>query len=402
MDTSLLQIWIKNNPETAFAGIVVLSVAVFLVTRAVIGRGLVYLAKRTKTQYDDIIVEKLRPFRVAWLAPLVLLYLFAYLVPGIQTAVEDITLFLILWVLIATVNSLFNGVNQIYESSPAYSGVSIQGYLDVLKIILLAVGVILSVSLFTGESPLVLLSGLGALTAVLLLVFRDTILSLVASVQIAANDLVKEGDWLEVPSYTADGDVINITLHNIKVQNWDKTISVIPTYKMMDVAFKNWRGMQESGGRRIKRSIYLNLSSVKFCDAESIARYKQLDLLKDFFMDQNGKPGGSKSSTGLQPAEAINSRQLTNLGVFRAYIDAFLRQDDRLHKDNMTLLVRQLEPGSQGIPLEIYVFTKTTNWEIYENIQAEIIEHLIAAAAYFDLGIFQLPTGMDVSALANR
>lgn len=395
MDLTTLQTWIDQNPTQAFGAAIVVGIAAFFITRYIIGRGLFRLASRTETLYDDILVDKLRPFRVAYIAPLMILYSFAYLLPEIENLIQKAALFFTLWVVVITLNSLLSGLNEIYENSPSFSGVSIQGYLDVVKLILIVVGIILTISLLTGESPLVLLSGLGALTAVLLLVFRDTILSLVASIQISAQDLVKEGDWIEVPSYGADGDVIDISLHTIKVQNFDNTTTVIPTHKMMDVAYKNWRGMQESGGRRIKRAILINVHSIRFIDAAALERWKQIDLLRPY-LEQKEKEITSNQENEVDPSKAaVNGRQLTNVGTFRAYIEAYLRSRPELHQDGMTMLVRQLPPGSQGLPIEIYTFTKTTAWAEYEAIQADIFDHLLATARQFDLVIFQNATIID-------
>ena len=401
MTTADLQLWIEQNPLLAFGGVILLSFVLFLIARGIIARGLVYLAHRTESKYDDIIVESLRPFRVAWVVPFVVLHFFAYILPEYQVFIEKGALLLVLWILAFTVNSLLNAFNQIYESSPSYTGVSIQGYLDMIKILVILVGAILSISLLTGESPIVLLSGLGALTAILLLVFRDTILSLVASVQIAVHDLVKEGDWIEVPSYEADGDVINMSLHTIKIQNFDKTISVIPTYKMMEVAYKNWRGMQESGGRRIKRSIYIDLGTIRFCDQEMLERFREVDLVRDYVEARLEETALGDSGASADTQDPLGARQLTNVSVFRAYIEAYLRNHEGIHRESMILLVRELAPGPTGLPLEIYVFTKTTVWAEYEGVQADIFDHLLAAVSYFDLRIFQEPTGMDMAALVS-
>lgn len=400
MSITELQLWIEQNPLLAFGGVILLSLVGFFIARSVIARGLIYLAERTETKYDDIIVNNLRPFRVAWLAPLLVLYFFAYLLPDFQPIIEKATLFLILWVVAFTLNSLLNALNEIHESSPSFTGVSIQGYLDIAKILVLLVGIILSVSLFMEESPVVLLSGLGALTAVLLLVFRDTILSLVASIQIAAHDLVKEGDWLEVPSYGADGDVINMSLHTIKIQNFDKTITVIPTHKIMEVAYRNWRGMQESGGRRIKRSIHIDLTSIKFCDQEMIERYRGIDLVRDYLDSKLTEIEQYNREHGVNMENPLNGRQLTNVGIFHAYVETYLHTCEEIH-EGMTFVVRQLAPGPTGLPLEIYVFTKTVVWTEYEGIQADIFDHLLAAASYFDLRVFQQPTGQDFQALTS-
>lgn len=398
IDLDILQVWIQQNPLYAIGAIMGASVLTFLIARGVLARGLTYLASRSRTKIDDILVEKLRPFRVAWLAPLIILYIFADLVPDYQIVIEKAALFLILWISALTLNSLLDALNAVYESSSQFSGVSIQGYLDIIKIVVVIAGLILSISLFTDQSPVALLTGLGALTAVLLLVFRDTILSFVASVQINAHDLVKEGDWIEVPSYEADGDVINMTLHTITVQNWDKTISVIPTHKITEVAYKNWRGMQESGGRRIKRSIYLDLGSIRFCDDEMLARFRKVDILQDYLDHKLAEIRAENQTRGIEMDSPLDGRQLTNLGTFRAYIEEYLHNHPHIHQEGMTFLVRQLAPGPKGVPLEIYVFTRTTEWVAYEKIQADIFDHLLASVPLFDLRVFQEPTGMDFHA----
>jgi miniconductance mechanosensitive channel len=399
-----IQTWIDQNPALApwvvGAVTLVLSVVVFLIARFIIARGLVYLSKRTESEYDDIVVEQLRPFRFAWIAPLILIYFTAGLLPAGTELIQDIMLFLILWLAILTINSLLNAANAVYEASGYYQGDSIQVYIDLGKIVMILVGIILSVSMFTDQSPVALLAGLGAMMAVLLLIFRDTILSFVAGLQIQSNDLVREGDWLEVPSYSADGDVLNISLHSVKVQNFDKTISVIPTYKLVEVPFKNWRGMQESGGRRIKRAIHLDLSSIRFCDAAMIERLGKIDLIRDYVAAKRELEKGNREDSA-DPQNPLNVRQFTNLDAFRAYVTEYLKSRQDLHHEDMTLLVRQLAPGSTGMPLEVYAFTETVNWIEYEDIQADIFSHLVAAAPQFDLHVFQEPAGADFRAMAG-
>jgi miniconductance mechanosensitive channel len=394
MDIEQIQTWIEANPWPAFGALLVLSLILFLITRYVIARGLIYLAKRSETRYDDIIVEHLKPYAVSYVAPLLLIFGFANVLPEYEALIKDLALFFILWVVVITLIRLLNALNKIYESTPSFTGVSIQGYLDIVKLLFILVALILSVSLFTGQSPIVLLSGLGALTAVLMLIFQNTILSLVSSVQIATNNLVKEGEWIEVPSFGADGEVIDISLHAIKVQNWDKTITYIPTYKLTDTAFKNWRGMQESGGRRIKRSLYIDQASIRFCTQEMLQRYMQVDLLKPYLEKELAEMDNEYTGPG------INGRLLTNAGTFRAYIEAFLASRTDIHQQELSFLVRELAPSPNGLPLEVYAFTTTTEWAEYEYIQADIFDHLLAAASHFDLRIFQNPTGLDFSNLA--
>jgi miniconductance mechanosensitive channel len=352
----------------------------FLIARYVVGRGLVWLTSRTKNKWDDVLVKQLRPNRLSWIAPLAIIYAFAYLWPQQAEHLQAAALFLILWIAVLTFNSLLNAVNIIYESRANYSGVAIQGYLDLTKILFIGVGVILSISIFTGKSPLLLLGGLGALTAILLLVFQDTILAVVASVQIAANDLVKEGDWIEVPGFNADGDVTNMSLHTVKIQNFDKTFTVIPTHKLLEVSFKNWRGMSQSGGRRVKRSIYVDLQSIHFSSGEELEKLKKMPQLQAFF-------GGNTQG------------RVTNVSAFMAYTEAYLRQRPDVKKDQ-TIMVRQLDPGPNGLPIEIYIFTSTTVWEAYEAIQASIFDHLLAVVPEFGLRVFQNPTG-DFSAFGR-
>jgi miniconductance mechanosensitive channel len=276
-----------------------------------------------------------------------------------------------------------------------------KSYLQVLKLIVNIFGVIVIIAVLSGKSPFYLLSGIGALTAVLMLIFKDTILSLVSSIQISSNDLFKVGDWVEAPHFGADGDVIDIGLHTIKIQNWDKTISVIPTHKLVDSSFKNWRGMSDSGGRRIKRSINIDMNSVKFCSNLMIDKYKKFNILKEYLDSKLLEIDEDNSDKNVSHDTLINGRSLTNIGTFRAYIEAYLRNNANIHKE-MTFLIRQLSPGTNGIPIEIYVFSNDTNWVSYEAIQSDIFDHLLAIIPEFGLRVFQNPTGNDFSKLSNR
>lgn len=390
MIPEFFQTWLDSNPINPTIAVVAGALLVFLIARFIVARGLIYLTTRTQNKWDDILIKHMRPYRLAWVAPLIVLYIFAGLWPQAENFVSTGSLLLIVWIVVLTFTSTLSAVNLIYESRATYTGVSIQGYLDLGKILFLAIGTILSVSLLTGQSPVLLLSGLGAIAAVLLLIFHDTILALVASIQIAANDLVREGDWIEVPGFNADGDVTNISLHSIKIQNFDKTFTVIPTYKLMDVSYKNWRGMSQSGGRRIKRSIFIDIQTIRFCEQSDMERLDKLGLLKDYIPTRSWSP---ESTSPEKPRS-------TNVGAFMAYIEAYLRSRPDLHKD-MTVLVRHLDPGPNGLPIEIYVFSNTTVWEQYEAIQASIFDHLLAVVPEFKLKVFQQPTG-DFSALVTR
>lgn len=387
--------WVEQNMPLAVSAAIIVCILVFLFTRNIIARSLIVLAGRTSTKVDDVLVKHLRPFRIAWLAPLALIFAFAYLVPEYSQPIKKGALFFIMWVSVMTFNALLDALNEIYESRPNFNGVSIQSYLDIAKIALVIVAVILSISLFSGESPLVLLTGLGALTAVLLLIFQNTILSLVASVQIAAHDLIKEGDWIEVPSYEADGDVVNISLHTIKVQNFDKTFTVIPTHKIVDVAYKNWRGMTESGGRRIQRSLLVDMTSIKFCNGSMLARLGKIDLIHDYLQERMTSIESYQQEHSEIYDSPLDGPQITNTEIFRRYIVAYLKSRPDIYQEGMPFLVRTLAPTPTGLPIELYIFTRTTQWEVYEHIQSEIFDHLMAAASHFDLRVFQEPTGMD-------
>jgi miniconductance mechanosensitive channel len=401
MTPSDISTWLINHPLYTVLILLFLSIIALVLARLIIGRGLTYLAGRTQTKYDDILVRGLHPFRASWLAPMILIYVTAPLLPEYQVYIEKASLFAILWLSAVTFNSMLDAINQVYEAMPQFSGVSIQGYLDIVKIVVILVGVILSISLFTDKSPLVLLAGLGALMAVLLLIFRDTILALVASVQITTNDLIKEGDWLEVPGFEADGDVININLHTIKIKNFDNTITVIPTYKIVEEAYKNWRGMKEAGGRRIKRSLQIDLQSITFCDLETLKGLGKIDLVHDYVQMQIKLIEQFQAEKGSLIDSPLDGPQVTNLSIFRSYIEAYLKSHPDIHHEGMDLLVRELTPNQTGLPVEIYVFTRTTDWLKYESIQADIIDHLLAAAPYFDLRVFQDPTGKDFSKLVG-
>ncbi len=282
-------------------------------------------------------------------------------------------------------------VNDIYIETEISRSRPIKGYLQGILIIAYILGFILMLAVLFDKSPLLLLSGLGAMTAILMLVFKDTILSFVAGVQLTSNDLVRVGDWIEMPQFNADGDVVEIALNNVKVQNWDKTVTVIPAHKFLESSFKNWRGMQESGGRRIKRNIMIDVKSIRFLTADDIAAYKRIKLLQNYLDEKAADLAEYNKSAG----EDVNQRRLTNVGTFRAYLSEYLRANPYIHK-GMTFLVRQLQPGSEGLPIEIYVFTNDTRWAVYEGIQADIFDHLLAIMPEFDLKLYQRPSGHDV------
>ena len=365
----------------------------YLITRFIIIRIVSRIFRKTTTKLDDILIEKGLFNKLSYLIPIAIIYNF------IQASGFDSILFsrlifsLFTIVIMSSMNSLLSAINQILSDSKISNRVNVKSYIQIIRLVLNLFSILLIIAILSGKSPIYLLSGLGALTAVLMLVFKDTILSLVSSIQITSNDLFKIGDWIEAPQFGADGDVVDIALHTIKIQNWDKTITTIPTHKLIDSSFKNWRGMSDSGGRRIKRSICIDMNTIRFCDDEMVLKYKKINIIKDYInlkmedIKQELKPESSSDIT-------INNRTLTNIGTFRAYIQNYLKNNSNIHKD-MTFLVRQLSPGDNGLPIEIYVFSNTTDWIDYESIQSDIFDHLLASIEYFDLKVYQSPSGND-------
>ena len=295
------------------------------------------------------------------------------------------------------VGGVLDALNTLYERQGDNARQRpIKGYLQLLKIVFWLVAVILVVAALINRSPLVLLTGLGAMTAVLLLVFKDTLLSLVASMQIASNDMLRVGDWIEMPSQGADGDVIDISLHTVKVQNWDKTISTIPTHRLISESFRNWRGMSESGGRRIKRALLLDQTSVRFLDHEERQRLRRIALIDEYLDRQREELEDYNATLEAAGKDPVNNRRATNLGTFRAYVTAYLRSHPGVHQD-MTLMVRQLEPTPHGLPMQVYCFSADVGWIPYENLAGDIFDHLLAVLPEFGLRIYQQPGSGDVS-----
>lgn len=314
------------------------------------------------------------------------------LIPDLPPGLVNVIIKLCIVWAVLTVSMAFShaldAANSLYERKPDARNKPIKGYLQVVKIVVFVAAGLSIIATLLGVKLGPLVTGLGAATAVLMLIFQDTILSLVASVQISGDGRVRLGDWIEMPSQNADGDVIDIALHTITVQNFDKTITTIPTKKLVTESFKNWRGMQEAGGRRIKRALYLDQHSVGFVDEETLARLQQFAVLGDYLRDKQAEL--AQWNTGLQAKgmAAVNARRVTNLGTFRAYVERYLRQHPGIHTD-MTLLVRQLQPTTEGLPLEVYCFTRTTAWAGYEGIQSDVFDHLLAILPVFGLRVFQ-------------
>ena len=375
-------------------GILSVTILSYLFMRYIVIKALFHLFQKTSNTIDDILIEKGLFNRLSYVFPLIILYNLFNSFVGNYLLLNRLLLVLIAIVIIASINSLLNVISDIYNKSKYSSAINIKSYFQILRLLINLFSLIIIISILTGQSPFYLLSGIGALTAVLMLVFKDTILSFVSSIQINSNNLFKVGDWIEAPHFGADGDVVDIALHTIKIQNWDKTISIIPTHKLVDSSFKNWRGMSESGGRRIKRSLSIDMNSIKFCDQELIEKFKKINLISDYI--DNKLSVIDKHNTDVDMKSLINGRALTNVGTYIAYIKAYLKNNKYIH-DDMTFLVRQLSPTEKGLPIEIYVFSNNINWVEYEEIQSDIFDHLLSVLNEFELKVYQYPSGNDIS-----
>ena len=357
----------------------------------------------TNQQWDNILVEKNFFQRLFYFIPLIILYIF---IPPIleNTVAYPFSLILVNILLLITgmlaLDALLNSILVIYENSNIAKEISITPFVQVVKLLLYFVTLILIISILVQKTPLYILSGLGALTAVLMFVFKDILMGFVGGIQLIANKMVAPGDWIEMSKYGADGDVIEITLTTVKVKNFDNTITTIPTYALINESFKNWRNMNLSGGRRIKRFVYVDLGSIKFCSSEMLERFKKIQLISKIIVDRQQEIMEYNKLHNVDEITLVNGRRLTNIGVFRTYVEAYLRHHPMIHQE-MTFIVRQLSPGEKGLPIEIYVFCKDTNWTAYESVQSDIFDHIMAVVPEFDLHVFQEPTGTDFQKLVG-
>jgi miniconductance mechanosensitive channel len=343
--------------------------------------------------------------RLSWIVPLVIVHQALPFIAGLPADLSGLLQRLAIATLlifgVRAFGALLAAIQTVYGKLPAAKDRPIKGILQVVSVVAHLVIVVFVIATLMNKSPWILFSGLGAMTAILLLIFRDTILSLVAGIQLTANDLVRVGDWIEMPQFNADGDVIDIALNSVRVQNWDKTITVIPTHKFLENSFKNWRGMSESGGRRIKRSLYIDMSAVRFLTEEEIERFGKFELLTDYIAEKRRELEEHSRLHPTEPDIIANSRRLTNIGTLRAYMINYLRQHPGIHQ-GLTLLVRQLQPTAEGLPLEIYTFTSDIRWANYEGVQGDIFDHVLAMLPEFGLRVFQKPTGYDLHALVGE
>jgi len=385
--------------------VLLLSVIANFVAKHFILKWLRYVIVRTETTWDDILLERKVFDKLSHLAPAVVLYSMLPLsLEGydrlIAFAVNGVFIYMII-IGVLVIDSFLNAVLDIYRTLPIAKEVPIKSFIQIVKVAIYCIVGIFIISIVFNKTPLYFFSGLGALTAVLLLIFKDAILGFVAGIQLAANKMVAHGDWIEMPKYGADGDVLEVALTTVKVQNWDKTITTIPTYALISESFKNWRGMQQSGGRRIKRSIYIDISTIKFCTDEMIERFSTIRYITDYMEKKKKELAEHNAAQGLDDTPSTNKRQLTNVGTFRAYVISYLKNHPMINQD-MTFLIRQLAPTEHGLPIEIYVFCTDKVWAHYEAIQSDIFDHILAVVPEFDLKVFQSPAGTDFKEFSHK
>ena len=384
------------------AGLLLVAWLANWMTRRVLLQQMARLARASPLQWDDVLMSRGVLSRLAHVVPALILYAGIDAVPGLPdlavAVVRNVALAYVVLTIALAVGNLFDALNEIYVQRDLQRARArpVKGYLQVAKLVVYVIAAVLVIATLINRSPLLLLTGLGAMTAVVMLVFKDTILSLVASVQLSSNDMLRVGDWIEMPSQGADGDVIDISLHTVKVQNWDKTISTIPTHRLISESFRNWRGMSEAGGRRIKRALLLDQASVRFLSADERQDLRRIALIDGYLDQQREELEAHNAKLQAAGKDPVNNRRATNLGTFRAYVSAYLRAHPGVRQD-MTLMVRQLAPGSSGLPIEIYCFSADVGWIAYENLAGDIFDHLLAVVPAFGLRIYQQPSGADLA-----
>lgn len=400
--------WLGANPVIAtIAGILltaIFSLAGLILVRVALIRLVARLVRKSATAWDDIVIQKRLLHRLSWAVPWLVVYQLVAFVPHASALAIDLvhraSLSALVIVGVRSLTAFLRVVEAIYSRYPSARNRPIKGYLQVVVLVASIFGAVIIVSIVLDRSPWILLSGLGAMTAVMLLVFRDTLLSLVSGIRITTNDLIRVGDWIEMPQFSADGDVVEIALHAVRVQNWDRTITVIPTHAFLEHAFRNWRGMTDSGGRRIKRALYVDVSTIRFIDEDEIARFRRFVVLTDYIDRKAAELDAYNREHCKDPEVIANGRRLTNIGTLRAYIEGYLRHHPGVRQD-MTLMVRQLAPGAEGLPIEIYCFSADIRWAAYEALQADIFDHVLAVIPQFGLRVFQAPGGSDLARLAG-
>jgi len=388
-----------------FISLIIVSFLLWVITRFVMMQVLHVLIDKSKTHWDDYFVKNKFFRALAQLVPVMFMEYFLSIVfyryPTLLSISNKFVMFILIIVLILIVNRFLSTLRDILIERPHYKDKPIQSYFQVMKIISSGILIVILLSILTGTTPIYFLTSLGAISAILLLIFRDTILGFVGSLQLSANDMIRIGDWVTMEKFGADGEVEEINLATVKVRNFDKTITTIPTYSFISDSFKNWRGMQESDGRRIKRALKININTIKFADDELLLRLKKIVVLEEFITKRQLEIEQYNIEHGFIGENAVNGRKQTNLGIFRRYVEHYLKQKVEINQD-MTVMVRQLDSTDAGVPLEIYCFTKSKEWEPYESAISDIFDHVFAIIPLFDLQIFEKPSGRDMRMLNSK
>lgn len=402
----LFRKWGMNDTIAAYSSLVVnifllsfLTYCIYMVFRFFLVTVMAVVAKKTKTKFDDLLISNKTAKYISHLIPLLFIYKsvpvilndYVYWETVFGKLVGVYIILLVLWI----VRTVFNALRDFLKTKPEYSDKPIDSYIQVIMLVLWMIGVTVIISELFNVSTNTMFATLGAVSAIILLIFRDTLLGFVASVQVSLNDMVRIGDWITFDKFGADGDVIEINLATVKVRNFDNTTTTIPTYSMIADSFRNWRGMLNSDGRRIKRHLLIRAKSIRFLNEEELQKMKRIQLISSYIDSRQNEINKYNLTHNIDKSLPLNGRNLTNFGLYRKYITAYLENYPSLNKD-MILLCRQLQPTAQGIPLEIYAFTKDKKFENYEYITADIFDHLIAAIGFFDLEIFELSTGKEI------
>ena len=416
----VIQEWLRDwlislglSPKTtSILDLIILLILLFaviaiidIITRAIIRKISARIARSSRTQFDDLLISNRLPRRIAHIIPLfiaieylpIILKEFPYYAMIVTKGLQLYGIILTLWI----VRALLNSTKDYLKIKPKYKDKPIDSFIQVFMIFAWLVGFFFALKVIVGIDTLAFFTGLGTVSAIIILVFRDTILGMVASIQVASNDMVRIGDWITFDKYGADGDVTEINLATVKVQNFDKTITTIPTYALISDSFKNWRGMTQSEGRRIKRAILIKQESIQFLTPDAIEKLKSIQLIAEYLEHKSEKIAAYNASHDIDKSVAINGRNLTNIGVFRKYIESYISNHSAINTD-MIIMTRQLAPSTQGIPIEIYAFSADKNWQNYEYIIADIFDHILAAVPYFDLELFELPSSSSFAAMNSN
>lgn len=386
-------------------GLLILGIIVDRISREVLLSGFAKIASKSKTHWDDLLIKHRVVTAIAHLAPVLFIFYFLpHVFQEYETVVDYVNRLSEIVVIITSLIVIFrflNVVREILEGIALFKDKPLQSYFQLIKIVIGIIMGVLILSIIADKSIMYFFGAFGAISAVLLLVFKDTILGFIASIQLAANDMIRVGDWVQMDKYGADGDVIEINLATVKVKNWDKTITTVPTYSFISDSFKNWRGMQETGSRRIARSIFINQHSVKFCDNDLLERFKKIYILKGYVEEKEKEIEEYNKERKVDITQVSNGRRMTNLGTFRAYLLRYLENHPKINQE-LTLLVRQLEPTANGIPIQVYAFCNDIAWANYEAVQSDIFDHILAVVSQFELEVFQNPSGSDFKHLMTK